>query len=154
MIYSLKILLPLSMIRQKSILQMVWISKGFWEKNPLIIPGKIIPLKLMTSRATLAAHSRTQMCQVCTVSGQCTAANSMDPIHFGLNMHCIFKDVDVNFLESFKGLYFLHYPHFPLPCCVLSSPHTMLANHVFWTVYVSHLLLLQKTEILQCCAAV
>lgn len=95
---------------------------------------EIIPLKLMTSRETLAAHSRTQMCQVCTVSGQCTAANSMDPIHFGLNMHCILKDVDVNFLESFKGLYFLHYPHFPLPCCVLSSPHTMLANHVFWTV--------------------
>lgn len=130
--------------------QQRFLGKKSWDFF-LIIPGKIIPLKL---RATLAAHSRTQMCQVCTVSGQCTAANSMDPIHFGLNMHCIFKDVDVNFLESFKGLYFLHCPHFPLPCCVLSSPHTMLANHVFWTVYVSHLLLLQKTEISQCCAAV
>lgn len=69
-------------------------------------------------------------------------------------MHCFFKDVDVNLLESLKELYFLPYPHFPLPCCVLSSLHTMLANHVFWTAFMSHLLLLQKTEISQCCAAV
>lgn len=78
----------------------------------------------------------------------------MDPIHVGLNMHCFFKDVDVNLLESLKELYFLPYPHFPLPCCVLSSLHTMLANHIFWTAFMSHLLLLQKTEISQCCAAV
>lgn len=42
----------------------------------------------------------------------------MDPIHVRLNMYCIFKAVDVNLLENFKEIYFLHYPHFPLPCCV------------------------------------
>lgn len=114
----------------------------------------IIPLKLMTSRETLAAHSRAQMCQACTASGQHTGANPMDLIHVGLNMHCVFKDADVNSLESFKELYFLHYPHFPLSCCVLSSLHTLLANHVFWTAFMSYLLLLQKTEISLCCAAV
>lgn len=68
----------------------------------------------------------------------------MNPISARLNMHYTLQDGDVNLLERLKELYFLHYPHFPIPCGVLLSLYTVLANHIFWTALMSHLSLLQR----------
>lgn len=50
----------------------------------------------------------------------------------------------LNLLESLKEIYFLHYPHFPLSCCVFHSLHTALANHIFGTARMFHRSFLQR----------